>query len=51
MQWLKAMAMTHEKHEDMLNEIFDSDLRVKPIYHSLIGGLVSPETIATAARM
>lgn len=50
MQWLKAMSLTHDDHEDYLNEIFDADLRLKPQYRVLIDGLVDAETITIAAK-
>jgi len=51
MQWLKAMAMAHDDHEDFLNEIFDNDLRLKNQYRPLLSGLVDSESIAAAAKV
>ena len=51
MQWLKAIAMAHDDHEGFLNEIFDSDLRLKNQYRPLLSGLVDSESIAAAAKV
>lgn len=51
LQWLKAMSLTHDAHEHFLNEIFDSDLRLKNQYRPLLNGLVDADTIATAAKV
>ncbi|MFK3865174.1 hypothetical protein [Pseudoalteromonas rhizosphaerae] len=50
MEWLHAITMTHDDHEVFLNEIFDENLILKPIYRPLIGAEVSAASIATAAR-
>ena len=48
--WLKAMAAAHPDHEGFLNEIFDGNLTLKPIYHPLLNAVVDADSIATAAR-
>ena len=50
MKWLHAITMTHDDHEGFLNEIFDENLILKPIYRPLVGAEVNAASIATAAR-
>ncbi|MBO7927996.1 hypothetical protein J5X91_17280 [Pseudoalteromonas sp. K222D] len=50
LMWLKAMTLTHDDHEGFLNQIFDSDLRLKNEYRPLLNNLVDAETIAAAAK-
>jgi len=50
MTWLKAVAASHADHEDFLNEIFDDNLTLKPVYHPLLNAEVTADSIATAAR-
>lgn len=49
-EWLHAMTLLHDAHEDFLNEIFDNDLRLKNKYRPLLNGLVDSETIAAANK-
>lgn len=51
MTWLKAMTLTHDDHEAMLNHIFDNTLTLKPQYRVLIGGIVDAESIATVDKV
>lgn len=50
MQWLYAITKLNDGNEALLNEIFDSDLRLKNQYRPLLNGLVDSETIAAAAK-
>lgn len=50
MQWLYAITKLNDGNEVLLNEIFDSDLRLKNQYRPLLNGLVDSETIAAAAK-
>ncbi|KPH92752.1 hypothetical protein AMS57_02125 [Pseudoalteromonas undina] len=50
MQWLYAITKLNDGNEALLNEIFDSDLRLKNQYRPLLNGLVDAETIAAAAK-
>lgn len=51
LRWLQAITLLHDKHEDLLNHIFDNDLRLKPQYEVLIGLEVSPESVATVDKV
>lgn len=51
MQWLYAITKLNDGNEALLNEIFDSDLRLKNQYRPLLNGLVDSETIAAAAKV
>ncbi|NWL16317.1 hypothetical protein FHG08_11505 [Pseudoalteromonas sp. Scap03] len=50
MQWLYAITKLNDGNEALLNEIFDSDLRLKSQYRPLLNGLVDADTIAAAAK-
>ncbi|MEZ7206439.1 hypothetical protein [Pseudoalteromonas sp. DY56-GL79] len=45
--WISAIKGLNPLHADLLHEIFDADWRLKPLYRPLIGGEVSPQSIAT----
>ena len=48
--WYRAILLAHDAHKQFLDEIFDSDLRLKNQYKKLLNGRVDAETIETAAR-
>lgn len=48
--WLKAMTMTHDDHQDLIEQIFDGDFVLKPRYQVLIGQAVTAGSIATADK-
>lgn len=43
--WLKAMYAKHNQNGDLIEEIFDPYLRLKPKYYPLVGGLVDANTV------
>ncbi|QBJ00806.1 hypothetical protein [Pseudoalteromonas phage GXT1010] len=49
--WYRAMVESHKAHQLFLDEIFDSDFRLRPMYKPLLNGLVDYETITTAAKV
>lgn len=49
--WYRAMVEAHKAHQLFLDEIFDSDLRLRPMYKPLLNGLVDYDTITTAAKV
>ncbi len=43
--WLKAIYLKHDDNGDLIEEIFDPYLRLKPKYYPLLNGLVDATTV------
>lgn len=43
--WLKAVYLKHDSNGDLIEEIFDPYLRLKPKYYPLVNGLVDATTV------
>lgn len=43
--WLKAIYLKHDNNGDLIEEIFDPYLRLKPKYYPLVNGLVDVTTV------